>query len=200
MPKYAHADVLDGGLNGIKTVATKMYLVKTYAVADSYATVVGNALAPAVTMASGDYTLSGADAASRVLTTAAGKTATANANSQQYDSGTATGGSTTTLTDSGKSWTTNAHAGRAVTITGGTGSGQVGRIASNTGTVLTIASAWAVAPDGTSTYRISDDLHIAFTDGSAKVLWVTDETSNQQVTSGNTINFPQLTYTASQPT
>ena len=46
----------------------------------------------------------------------------------------------------------------------------------------------------------SPDLHIAFTDGSAKVLWVTDETSNQVVTSGNTVNFPQLLYTNNQPT
>lgn len=45
----------------------------------------------------------------------------------------------------------------------------------------------------------SPDLHIAFTDGSAKVLWVTDETSDQVVTSGNTVGFPSITYTANQP-
>jgi len=45
-----------------------------------------------------------------------------------------------------------------------------------------------------------DDLHIAFTDGSAKVLYVTDETSNQVVTSGNAVNFPSLVYTSNQPT
>lgn len=44
------------------------------------------------------------------------------------------------------------------------------------------------------------DLHIAFTDGAAAVIWVTDETSNQPITSGNTINFPSLVYTANQPT
>lgn len=46
------------------------------------------------------------------------------------------------------------------------------------------------------------DLHIAFTDGTANVLLVTDETSNQAITSGNTINFPttNLTYTSNQPT
>lgn len=44
------------------------------------------------------------------------------------------------------------------------------------------------------------NLHIAFTDGSAKVLWVTDETSDQVITAGNTVNFPQLTYTSNQPT
>jgi hypothetical protein len=44
------------------------------------------------------------------------------------------------------------------------------------------------------------DLQIAFTDGVSKVLWVTDETSNQPITSGNTVNFPSLTYTSNQPT
>lgn len=51
---------------------------------------------------------------------------------------------------------------------------------------------------GSST--IGDDLHIAFTDGTSKVLLVTDETTNQVVTSGNTVNFPQLSYTSAQPT
>jgi hypothetical protein len=127
MAKYAHADVLDGGLNGIKTVATKMLLLKAYAAADSYATVTGNAICT-VTMTGTDYTLSGADNAPRVLTVAA-KSGTASANS-----------------------------------------------------------------------GASPNLHIAFTDGSAKVLWVTDETSDQVVTSGNTVNFPSLTYTSGQPT
>jgi hypothetical protein len=44
------------------------------------------------------------------------------------------------------------------------------------------------------------DLHIAFTDGSAKVLWVTDETTNQAVVATNTINFPAPVYTSNQPT
>lgn len=44
------------------------------------------------------------------------------------------------------------------------------------------------------------NLHIAFTDGASKVLWVTDETTDQVVTAGNPVNFPQITYTANQPT
>ena len=127
MAKFVHSDVLDGGLNAIKNGATHMLLIKAYVAGDSYATVVGNALAD-VTMVSGDYTLS-SSGNNRVLTTAAGKSATASANS-------------------------------------------------------------GAAPN----------LHIAFTDGSAKVLWVTDETSDQVITSGNTVNFPQLTYTSNQPT
>lgn len=127
MPKFAHADVLDGGLNAIKNVATKMILVSTYAAGDSYATIQTNKLAEA-SMSSTDYTLS-SSGINRVLTTAAGKTG--------------------------------------------------------------VASAGA---SGTP------DLHIAFTDGASKVLWVTDETSNQAIISGNTVNFPQLTYTSNQPT
>ena len=195
--KYAHIDILDGGLTALKTTATKMLLVKTYAAADSYATVTGNKLAE-VTMTGTDYTI-GANGTGRKVTSASGKTATASAASNQYDNGTATGGSTTTLTDSAKSWTTNVHANRAVTITSGTGSGQAGRIASNTGTALTIGTAWAVAPDATSVYRVTDDLHYVFTDGSARVLFVTDETTNQVITGGNPVNFPQLEYLSGQP-
>ncbi len=127
MAKYAHADVLDGGLNAIKNSAIRMLLLKAYSAGDSYATVTGNAICT-IAMISGDYTLSGADNAPRVLTVAT-KSGTASANS-----------------------------------------------------------------------GASPNLHIAFTDNVSKVLWVTDETSDQVVTSGNTINFPGLTYTSSQPT
>lgn len=44
------------------------------------------------------------------------------------------------------------------------------------------------------------DHHIAFTDGSAKVLWVTDETGEVAVSANDTVNFPALTYTSNQPT
>ena len=52
----------------------------------------------------------------------------------------------------------------------------------------------------TATIGGTPDLHIAFTDGTANVLWVTDETTNQPITTGNAITFPALTYTANQPT
>lgn len=42
--------------------------------------------------------------------------------------------------------------------------------------------------------------HIAFLDTvNSKVLWVTQETSGQVITSGNPVTFPSLTYTAQQP-
>src|SRR5687768_5189031 len=79
MAKYVNADVLDGGLNAIRSGATKMLLLKAYSAADSYATVTSNSICE-VTMVSGDYTLSGADGAARVLTVSA-KSGTAFANS-----------------------------------------------------------------------------------------------------------------------
>jgi hypothetical protein len=69
MAKWVHSDVLDGGLNAIKTGATKMLLISAYSAGDSYATVIANKLAE-VTMASGDYTLS-SSGSNRVCTSAA---------------------------------------------------------------------------------------------------------------------------------
>lgn len=70
------------------------------------------------------------------------------------DTGTATSGGASTLTDTGATWTVNQFAGNVVQITAGTGVGQSRVVASNTATVLTTATAWATAPDGTSVYDI----------------------------------------------
>ncbi len=63
---------------------------------------------------------------------------------------------------------------------------------------LTVAS--GKTGSATANSGATPDLHIAFTDGSANVIWVTDETSDQVVTSGNTVNFPAPVYTSNQPT
>lgn len=71
MAKWAHADVLDNGINYIKTNCNKVAVISAYTAGDSYATVSGNILAEA-TMASGDFTL-GTSGSNRTLTTATGK-------------------------------------------------------------------------------------------------------------------------------
>jgi hypothetical protein len=76
------------------------------------------------------------------------------ATSAVLDSGTATSGTSTTLTDTSKSWGTDVWVGNKVSITGGTGAGQTRSISSNTATVLTVSSAWTTNPDATSTYNI----------------------------------------------
>lgn len=73
---------------------------------------------------------------------------------KQFATGTATAGGATTLTNSAKNWTTNQWTNSQVRIVSGTGAGQIRTIASNTGTVLTVSSAWATNPDATSVYSI----------------------------------------------
>jgi len=46
-----------------------------------------------------------------------------------------------------------------------------------------------------------DNLHLAFIDTvNSKVLWVTDETTDQVITNGNLVNLPAPVYTSQQPT
>jgi hypothetical protein len=66
--------------------------------------------------------------------------------------GTATSGTTTTLTDSNAAWGTNMWAGYTLSIDAGTGSGQTFVVVSNTATALTFAA--GTAPDATSTYSL----------------------------------------------
>jgi len=85
------------------------------------------------------------------------------------ETGTATSGAATTLTDSSKSWTTDAYKNRILWIHTGTGAGAVARITGNTATVLTCADGFytysystitrtAVTPDNTSQYMIMFNL------------------------------------------
>lgn len=71
-----------------------------------------------------------------------------------FATGTATAGGASTITNSGKSWATNQWTNYQIRITGGTGAGQIRTISSNTGTVITVSSAWTTQPDTSSTYSI----------------------------------------------
>lgn len=70
------------------------------------------------------------------------------------DSGTASAGAASTLTDSSKTFTVDAFANLVLKITGGTGSGQYRKISSNTTTVITVSAVWTTNPDATSTYEV----------------------------------------------
>lgn len=67
------------------------------------------------------------------------------------------------------------------------------------GNNLTLTTA-AAKSDAATVTATTPNLHIAFTDGAANVIWVTDETSDQPITANNIINFPALVYTSNQPT
>lgn len=69
---------------------------------------------------------------------------------------TATGGGAATLTDTKQAMGTTQYVNKILVITGGTGKGQVRKIASHTATVFTVAVAnWDVTPDATSTYVVT---------------------------------------------
>jgi hypothetical protein len=71
------------------------------------------------------------------------------------ETGTATAGGASTLTDSSKSWTTNKwQTNYDLWITSGTGAGQHKNIVSNTGTQITVTGTWTTNPDATSVYAI----------------------------------------------
>ena len=131
MTKYAHADVLDNGPGYVKTNCNKVILISAYSAV--YATVNGANKVAEAALVTGDFALSGADAAARVLT---------------------------------------------ATLTGKSGGN----------------AAQTVDP-GTN-------MHIAFVDTVAsKVLYVTEESSDQVITSGNPVTFNNNpTYTSGQPT
>lgn len=202
--KWANALVQDGGSDLLRTRAATtnrlmLHLLKAYAANDSYATALGNSLGSVATVAA-DYVQSGAAGAARVTTIAAKTIAALSASSTQHDNGTATSGGATTLTDTGKAFGTNAHAGRALVLLTGTGAGQSRRILSNTGTALTVDSAWATNPGVGTTYAIRDDLAIAILDSvSSDVMLVNEETSDQQVNSGGSFAIPSFTYSVGQP-
>lgn len=98
--------------------------------------------------------------------------------------GVATGGTTTSLTDSSKNWPINywsntnpagaSNTGRKVRIIKGTGAGNEMIILSNTATTLTFA-AQSFTPDSTSVYLILDNFGIVTTGG---VSTITDNTQN----------------------
>lgn len=65
---------------------------------------------------------------------------------------------------------------------------------------LTVAAKSATATGAALAAGNGQDHHIAFTDGSARVLWVTDETGEAANAVNDTINFPSVVHTSNQPT
>lgn len=73
---------------------------------------------------------------------------------QSFATGTATAGTSTTISNSAKTWTTNQWTNYQIRISSGTGAGQIRTVSSNTGTQITVSAAWTTTPDATSVYSI----------------------------------------------
>lgn len=70
----------------------------------------------------------------------------------------------------------------------------------SSGSNRTLTTASGKSATASANSGATPDLHIGFLEGTSAVVWVTDETSDQVITSGNTVNFPSLVYTSNQPT
>lgn len=96
------------------------------------------------------------------------------------NSGTATGGSTTTIQDTSKSWTTDEWAGYPVEITIGGAVGEASYVTSNTANTLTVSPAFTEAVNSNSVYRLASD-YGTVTSGASSTLtdttksWTTNE-------------------------
>lgn len=106
-----------------------------------------------------------------------------------FTNGAATSGGATTLTDSGATWVTNLFATGRVYIHQGTGIGQIRTISSNTGTILTVSSAWTTNPDATSKYVVCG---VAIIDNSGPSDWIPNNIGNFTVKGFSYLN--QATY------
>lgn len=67
---------------------------------------------------------------------------------------TATSATSTTVSVSTATWTTNEFATYTIEIDSGTGAGQTRTVSSNTGTQITVSSAWTTTPDTTSVFHV----------------------------------------------
>lgn len=70
------------------------------------------------------------------------------------EAATATGGGTSTISNSARSWVSDQWVNYQVRITGGLGQGQVRTITSSTSTSITVSPSWTTTPNSTSQYII----------------------------------------------
>lgn len=169
------------GANGIITVATQGIAFSastTYQLLTPNLYVVGSGAIGASTFQRYDWAINAWTALTQTnlpstIITDAALVATPSIVGGAFDSS-ATGGysfsgvTSTTLSISGSSWTTNQWKNSQIRITGGAGAGQVRTISTNTGTQLTISSAWTSNPDGTSTWNIEgNDDYLYYIGGQA---------------------------------
>jgi hypothetical protein len=100
---------------------------------------------------------------------------TSQVNPTVVSSGTATAGTTTVCTDSGKSFGTNSLAGKTLTMTSGVNVGVSRVIASNTGTEITVATAFGSAIGIGDTYTVND-LNLQLTLSKTLPAWTSSST------------------------
>jgi hypothetical protein len=126
------------------------------------------------------------------------------------DNGTASAGTSTTLSDSTKAWTTNQFVDADVTIVAGTGAGQQRTVSANSATQLTLSAAWTTTPDATSVYSIGaytsyvdtpiEDFGKSAYDKKVKYFNLfSDSHTNQNLLFGYATAYQQLNFSTQKP-
>lgn len=100
-----------------------------------------------------------------------------------------------TITLGTASWTVNAYRNMLVEITGGTGSGQIYPIHTNSATVITIVGRWSTPPDNTSVFRVLDwGTRVTGSNGGADTTPVRDYVFRVANQRGLTLNYLRCNY------
>lgn len=107
-----------------------------------------------------------------------------------WESGTASAGAASSLTDASKTYTTNALAGKTLKIITGTGAGESLPIASNTATVITVTGTWTANPSEGSTYEVKSG------DSQWYPVWGVDWDDDGRMWIGVTTQLSHSTYDA----
>jgi len=184
----------------IKTQLTSLMVKNPSAIADinDYAGVIANSVGN-ISIAPSDMAITDSDG-DKILTINAKSGVNKTQDSDSYETGTATAGSPTSLTDTGAAFPNREN--KVLHITAGTGVGKSAKIlAGNTSNVLSFADI-GLALDSTSKYKILDDLVIVYTDSvNSKVKLVKEETTDQavSVSSGNPVNFSASNHVVRAP-
>ncbi len=191
---FVDPDAALASLNNLKYNIKHAHLVKNYQDTDSYADITSTKSVANIAISGPDMGITD-ESGDKVLTINGKNGLIKTQNSDRYETGTATAGSNTALTDTGAAF--GARAGKVVHITEGTGLGLSAKILSgNTATVLSFLDI-GVALDGTSKYEILDDLVIAYVDSTNnKIKLVVEEKTDQAISaaSGNSVNISLVTH------
>ena len=181
-------------LNNHKDNIQHAHLVKNYQDSDSYVDVTTTKSVANIAISGPDMAITD-DSGDKVLTINGKNGLTKTQDSDRYETGTATSGSNTSLTDTGAAF--GARVDKVLHITAGTGLGLSAKILSgNTGTGLTFSDI-GVALDATSQYEILDDLVVAYVDvTNSAIKLVFEEKTDQAIAaaSGNSVNISAASH------
>lgn len=181
-------------LTAMSAAITSVHVIKNIGSSDVDATILSTLSIASDIMTPGDKAVQLVDG--KLALSLAGKAnLVKSSSSEQYHTGTATSGTTSTLTETGAAFPDLSN--KAVQITAGTNVGKWAKIVSNTTDTLTFADdAFASAIDATSEFVVRDDLAIVFANDSNEIELAFEETSDKVITSdeSDTVSTPALNY------